>query len=188
MAISPDRARELVDRPSESLSVELKRWIDPDTPNGIAKIVRAALAMRNHGGGYLVIGFDNNTLLPDQENVPQDVRGTFHHDKIQGMVSRFASEPFEVALEFAERDGQIHPIVGVPSGVKTPVAAKSDLVANDARLINTGDVYVRSLRANNMGCTRFQGHFVKVFNETGGVLWLREGDSAGNSSLKRSGW
>ena len=39
-----------------------------------------------------------------------------------------------------------------------------------------------------VGCCRFQGHFVKVFNETGGVLWLREGDSAGNSSLRRSSW
>jgi hypothetical protein len=41
----------MVERAGESLSVELKRWIDPDQPEGIAKIVKAALALRNHGGG-----------------------------------------------------------------------------------------------------------------------------------------
>ena len=35
----------LVDRPTESLSIELKRWIDPDQPEGKAKIVKAALAL-----------------------------------------------------------------------------------------------------------------------------------------------
>jgi len=39
-----------------------------------------------------------------------------------------------------------------------------------------------------VGCCRFQGHFVKVFDETGDVLWVREGDLARNSSLKRSNW
>jgi hypothetical protein len=67
-----------VERPGEKLSVEIKRWIDPDQPEGIAMIIRAALAPRNHGGGYLVIGFDNKTLQPDQNNVPSDVRALFH--------------------------------------------------------------------------------------------------------------
>lgn len=157
MAVGVDRAKELVDRPSESLSVELKRWIDPDTQVGTAKLVRAVLALRNHGGGYMVVGFDNNTLAPDRGNVPQDARAKFHHDKIQGLVSRFASEPFEVALEFPERDGQLYPVIGVPSGVKTPVAAKSDLVVGDAKLITAGDIYVRSLRANNTPSTAKAG-------------------------------
>jgi hypothetical protein len=36
-----------------------------------------------------------------------------------------------------------------------------------------------------LGCFRFQRHFVKVLNETGGCLWIREGNSAGNSSSRR---
>ena len=36
-----------------------------------------------------------------------------------------------------------------------------------------------------VGCCRFQRHFVKVLNETGGCLWIREGNSAGNSSSRR---
>jgi hypothetical protein len=143
----------LVKRPGESLSVEIKRWIDPDQPEGIAMIVRAALALRNHGGGYIVIGFDNETLEPDKNNVPSDVRALFHVDKIQGLVSRFASEPFEVAVEFPERDGQLYPVVVVPPGVKTPVAAKSDLRVGDKTLISADSVHIRSLRANKTPST-----------------------------------
>lgn len=153
MEIDTHRIRDLVDRPGESLSIEIKRWIDPDVPEGMAKIVRAILALRNFGGGYLVIGFDNNTFKPHRENLPEDVRAKFHHDKIQALISRFASEPFEIAIEFPERDGQMHPVIVVPPGVKTPVAARSDLKAEGANLISAGDVYVRSLRTNNMPST-----------------------------------
>jgi hypothetical protein len=150
MEIDFSRIKTLVERPGESLSVEIKRWIDPDQPEGVAIIVRAALALRNHGGGYIVIGFDNNTLEPDKNNVPSDVRTLFHIDKIQGLVSKFASELFEVIVEFPERDGQLYPVIVVPPGVKTPVATKSDLRVSDRTLIRTDNVYIRSLNANNI--------------------------------------
>src|SRR2546429_2657512 len=90
------RIKALVERPGESLAIEIKRWIDPDQPQGKAILVKAALALRNYGGGYIVIGFDNDTLEPDKHNVPPDVKALFHIDKIHGLISRYASEPFEV--------------------------------------------------------------------------------------------
>ena len=148
------RIQALVDRPSESLSIELKRWIDPDQSEGKAKIVKTALALRNYGGGYLVIGFDDDTHEPDQNGVPQDVQAAFHIDKIQALISRYASEPFEVSVEFPEREGQPYPVLIVPPGVKTPVAAKADLPSANGRiLISRHDVYIRSLRSNNTPST-----------------------------------
>ena len=148
------RIQALVDRPSESLSIELKRWIDPDQPEGQAKIVKTALALKNYGGGYLVVGFDDKTHEPDQANALQDVKAAFHIDKIQGLISRYASELFEVSIEFPEREGQPYPVLIIPSGVKTPVAAKADLRSADGKsLINVGDVYIRSLRSNNTPST-----------------------------------
>src|SRR5205823_423979 len=41
----------------------------------------------------------------------------------------------------------------VPSGVKTPVAAKSTLKVSDRTLISTDAVYIRSLMANNTPST-----------------------------------
>ncbi len=157
MEINSSRIQELVDRPTEGLSIELKTWIDPESPEGMSKIVRAVLALRNHGGGYLVIGFDDKTRQPDRNNVLPDVKSSFHVDKIQELVSRFSSAPFEVAVEFPEREGQIHPVVVVPPGVKTPVAAKAEIPRDDKKLVSIGDVYVRSLLSNNTASTTKAG-------------------------------
>ncbi len=143
----------LIDRPSESLSVEIKAWIDPDSEEGKAKIVRTALALRNYGGGYLVIGFNNDTLLPDEGNCPEDVKAVFHPDKIQGMIARYASEPFSVSIHFPERDGQPFPVVAVPPGVRTPVACKADLHVAGNRLLSADEVVCRTLRSNNTPST-----------------------------------
>ena len=156
MDTNASRIQDLVERPSESLSVELKRWLTPDSPEGKAKIIRTALSLRNHGGGYLVIGFDNDTLLPDKEHVPHNVRETFHVDKIQSLIAKFASEPFEISVEFPERDKQLYPVLVIPPGVKTPVASKSELSYTGGRIL-VDDVYVRSILSNNTPSTTKAG-------------------------------
>ncbi len=152
MELKSDEVQSLVNNPGESLGVELKRWIDPTTDEGIAKIAKACMAMRNNNGGFVVIGFDNETRQPDQ-NRPADVQGSFHFDKIQAIVSRFASEVFEVAVKFGSRDGQDFPVICVPSGIRTPIAAKSALRAPDGTQIKENQVYVRSLNANGTAST-----------------------------------
>lgn len=149
IAMDAEELQNLINSPSESLSVELKRWISPDDESGIAKIVKAALAMRNRNGGYLIIGFVDGTSEPDLENAPDDVEALFHVDKIQGLITRFSSEAFEVEIGFPEKDGQKYPVIKIPSGIKTPVAAKSDLRSGQTKLISTNDIYVRTLNSNN---------------------------------------
>jgi hypothetical protein len=147
--IDQTRIDDLVARPTESLNVEIKRWISPDEPEGIAKIARAALAIRNRNGGFLIIGFDDKTRLPDVGNEPRDVRAAFQIDKIQGIVSRYSYELFEVAVGFGERDGVQHPVVVVPEGVRVPIAAKADLKDSKGKLlVRLGDVYFRTLGSN----------------------------------------
>ena len=153
MDVEISRIKDLVERPQESLSVEIKRWINPDSPEGIAKIVKGAIALRNFGGGYFVIGFDNETLKPDKENEPSNVHDQFHIDKIQGMIGKFSSSPFEVAVEFVEREGIEYPVIVIPSAVKTPVATKSELVDQGKTLIKCDVIYIRSLLANNTPST-----------------------------------
>ena len=148
MDIDSSKIQQLIGYPSESLNVELKRWISPDTDEGRAKIVKAAIAFRNFNGGYLIIGFDGTTLTPDINNVPANVRTEFHIDKIQFLISKYSSELFEIFVDFPERDGQEYPVIIVPAGVKTPVAAKRDLSVNGRNLIATDDIYIRSLSAN----------------------------------------
>ena len=143
------RAQELIEHPSESLNVEIKRWINPEQSEGQAKIIQAVLALRNQNGGHLIIGFDNDTLKPDKKHVPSNVLTLFHPDKIQSMISKFASEPFEVEVNFPELDGQAYPVLTVSPGVRSPVAAKSDLLIEGKSKISVNDVYVRTLNSNN---------------------------------------
>ncbi|WP_392531095.1 hypothetical protein [Nostoc sp. C117] len=55
-----DFLKNLVLNPSESLSVEIKRWIDPQSKEGIAKIAKACIALRNNDGGIFLVGFNND--------------------------------------------------------------------------------------------------------------------------------
>jgi hypothetical protein len=142
---------QLVLSPRESLIHEVKRWIDSSAPAGIAKIVRAALALRNRNGGYLIIGFDDATLKPDIGHAPADVRMVFHADIIQALVSKFASELFEVGVGFGRRDGQEYPVIVIPEGVRTMVATKADLTDAGKPLVRYGEVYFRTLAAKRDG-------------------------------------
>src|ERR1700739_1509427 len=110
--------KELVENPTESLSTELKRWIDPTQPTGIEKIVKATFALRNRNGGFLVIGFDNDTYAPDVDHEPAKPKDLFPGDLMQGIISRFAAYLFEIKIMWGERDGPEYPVVVVPSGVR----------------------------------------------------------------------
>lgn len=153
MNIDQNRINDLVAAPSESLNVEIKRWIDPDEPDGIAKLIKAAFAIRNRNGGFFLIGFDNNTLAPEDSNRPNDVHSVFHVDNIQGIISKFSSDVFEIAVGFAKRDGRGYPVIIIPDGVRTPVAARCDLRSGSTFLIREGDIYFRTLNANGTPST-----------------------------------
>src|SRR5262245_43740576 len=145
MQIEQSAIDAIVASPQEGLNVEIKRWIDPTSNAGIEKIVKAVLALRNRNGGYLAIGFDDKTLLPVAENKPTNVRDAFHFDVIPGLVSRYTSELFEIGVGFSERDGNEYPVIAIPAGVRTPVAAKRPLMDGNKQLIREGAVYFRTL-------------------------------------------
>jgi hypothetical protein len=153
MNTDQSRIDDLIGRLSESLTVEVKRWIRIDEPNGISKIVRGALALRNRNGGYFVVGFDDKTLQPDVGNEPSDVRAAFHTDKVQGLISRYASELFEVRVVFGKLGAREYPVIIVPDGVRSPVAAKANLQDQKNTLIRFGEVYFRTLSANGTPST-----------------------------------
>ncbi|RWD79483.1 hypothetical protein [Mesorhizobium sp.] len=151
MATSQDFLNQLVANPAESLAVEIKRWIDPKSDEGRAKIAIACMALRNRNGGRLIIGFDNKTLMPSEEGKPADIAATFHGDTINSIVSAFASTPFEVEVGFGERPEGRFPVISVPQGVRVPVAAKRFLTTSDGKhLIREHAVYFRTLNSNNV--------------------------------------
>ena len=148
--MNTDRAaiEALVERPSETLDVELKTWLDLTQAADIAKTVRALLALRNRNGGLLMIGFNDKTHQPDPVPPGYLPKVVFHSDEVQLLVSKYAFDPFPVAVDFVKRNGQDYPILIVESGVQYPVAVKSDLVHSGKSLLRVGEVPFRTLRAN----------------------------------------
>lgn len=140
----------LVMNPSESLNVEVKRWLDPSDPKDQAKIVIGCIALRNRNGGFFVIGFDDTTMQPDSAGAPQNPRTTFHIDIIQGLISRYTDEKFEVAVGFSNRGGVEFPVIFVPEGVRVPVATSKPLNGPDGKeWVKAHTVYFRTLNSNH---------------------------------------
>lgn len=151
MAVS-DEIRRLIEQPRESLAVEIKPWLDLINPQHQGKIIKTAIALRNNNGGYMILGFVNS--LKPAANPPADVIDAYHPDKIQGLISKYSSDSFEVGVEYPEKDGIKYPVLIVPDGVKNIVTAKADLKDEKGELlIATHDVYIRSLRSNNTPST-----------------------------------
>jgi hypothetical protein len=144
-----ERIRELLARPAESLNVELKTWLDPRNPEGVEKIIKSIFALRNRNGGFLIIGYNNKTATPDLYSGKEDVRSVFHFDYIQSLISRYASDPFEVEVAFGQHSGQYYPVIFVSEGVKVPVVIKRDFRVDGGKyLLREGDIYFRTLGAN----------------------------------------
>lgn len=146
---------EFLQAPRESLNIELKAWIDPSTPEGKAKIVKAAIALRNFNGGYFGIGVSDEGI-PLTSEVPENLYEQFHQDAIQALITKHSSEPFEITVQFGSFEGIHFPFIVIPSGVRTPVAAKcrlQDLHSPPRDLVKQDTVYVRTLRANNTPST-----------------------------------
>lgn len=147
LATQVDRFDDLLADPRESLGVEIKQWLDPQEDEGKAKIAKACIALRNNDGGVLIIGIqdDGHAALRGR---PPDVRRVFRQDTIQDIVTKYASEPFEVTVCFRSKDGEEYPVIHIPPGVRTPVACRADL-PGDGRLLKSDTVYVRTLQANH---------------------------------------
>ena len=147
-AAIPEVVQSLIDRPRETLAVELKGWINPREIDGQAKIAKACLALRNQNGGYLVCAVDDKTLAPLSSSAPASVRELFHADVIQRIVSAYSSILFPIEVYFPARDGIEFPVVQIPGGLTTPVACKADRQASGRFFLRESEIYVRTLVSN----------------------------------------
>lgn len=131
--------------PREAKALELKDWIDPTTGAGTAKIAKACIALRNNDGGRLIVGIKDDGTR--NANCPfADVRTRFDVETIQAIVSKFASHPFEIHVQFVEREGVEFPVITVEGGIRKPVVTRSE-IPNE---IQNNTVYVRTLNSSGI--------------------------------------
>lgn len=125
MDSSVRRLEALTRNPREDLEVELKNWLDLDQGEHKADLTKAILALANHGGGYVLIGYDDATRGPIPP--PTGATNSYDQDTINGIMRRYADPQIHIQVEHSpDSSGHDHPVVIVPGGHSVPVRCKRD--------------------------------------------------------------
>ncbi len=134
--------QELVDAPNETLGVEYKSWLDLTNQEARADIARHVAAIANHGGGYIVFGFDVSSL----EYVPSPFAETIDRDIISSIVKKYLEPTFQCDVSLViSSAGNKHPVVIVPAHGATPICAKANGPMDGKKIqgIVQGQYYLR---------------------------------------------
>ena len=143
VVITRERLADLLIDPREDLDFEIKNWLDLRNSNDDkATFAKAALAITNHGGGYIVLGLaESESGVIEADGRPATLDG-YSQDRINGIIQSYCDPPFHCAVHMvANAEGALFPIIVVPGGNRVPVRAKrggpnGNTVANNA-------IYVR---------------------------------------------
>jgi hypothetical protein len=143
-------AEDLIQYPRETLSHELKDWLDPNKDDDKANLVRAVLAMSNSEfGGVIAIGIDKN----GNHKAPPpglDVQTAYEQEAIQLIVSNYASRSFEVRVYFVKHNTIDHPVIVVPPVGAKPVVCRRAIGQGQRPALREGTIFVRSLKESGV--------------------------------------
>jgi len=121
------RLADLLRDPRENLDVELKGWLDiTDNQEHRAVLAKALIALANHGGGFVIIGFE------DTENGVREAQGrpatlaSYTPDTINAVVLAFIEPTFHCDVQLVTQPGTglVYPVITVPGGHQVPIKAK----------------------------------------------------------------
>ncbi len=122
------RLQDLVTHPRESLDTELKGWLDLSWGEHKADLAQAMLALANHGGGYILVGFEESGgTWVAAEPRPADL-SQYTQDNVNGVVQSYAEPTFHCEVHHIAHPmtGRAFPVVVVPGGHRLPIRAKRD--------------------------------------------------------------
>jgi hypothetical protein len=124
-----DTARRLSDLlidPHETLDFEIKGWLDLGTPDHQAKLAKAIIALANHGGGYILIGYEELAGLPAQPATGRPpTLSQYNRDRINGIVEKYLDPITHCEVHHVRApDGADYPLVVVRGGHRAPIMAK----------------------------------------------------------------
>lgn len=112
--------------PVEDLDAEYKGWLDRRNESDRANLVKAVIALANHGGGVVVLGFEELSTgllaVPKPAGIPD-----LTQDDVNDAVRRYAEPHFHCRLHAVKHPdvGSVHPVIRVPGG-DVPVLSKRD--------------------------------------------------------------
>jgi len=141
--ISRERLADLLIDPREDLDLEIKNWLDLRGDNNAkATFAKAALALANHGGGFILLGLtetDRGCIEAEGRPLTLD---DYSQDVINGIIQNYADPAFHCAVHIvARQDGQLFPTVVVPGNHRSPIRARR--AGPNGNTIESNAIYVR---------------------------------------------
>jgi predicted HTH transcriptional regulator len=118
---------DLLGEPREALDVEVKEWLYLTDNNHKALVAKEIIALANHGGGYLMIGFEELTdgSFKLARSPPPNL-DMWSQDVIQSIISKYIDPSVQcrVVHQSARTSADRFPIIIVPGGHRTLIRAK----------------------------------------------------------------
>ena len=144
-----DFRKSLLASPGERQDVEYKASIPfgDDTAFGL-RLVKHILGMANVGGGWIVIGYSDDTLQVDHYH-SQEIAATYDTTRLSASVDKHIHGDQRIRLTvFMENHPKTqlpHPIIQVQGFERTPFICRSTKGVSDANrpILQTGKVYIR---------------------------------------------
>ncbi|MGO9117905.1 MAG: ATP-binding protein [Desulfomonilaceae bacterium] len=144
-----DRDRGLLEaclrRPSETMRIEFKSWLNVSDGEDQANLAKAILALANYDGGYIILGFTKSENGQLQAQVADSrTLSQYDHDSINRIVKKYADPPFECAVErlFHPEMDQEFPVIMVPGNHTVPIRAARS--GPDERHVRQHTYYIRT--------------------------------------------
>lgn len=120
------RLSDLLKNLREDLDLEVKSWLNlRDSNHDKANLAKAIIAMANHGGGTIVLGFkEHSGEMSEDEGRPEDL-GVYSQDIINGIVQGYCDPSFQCAVRMvSDQHGAKFPVISVRGGHKVPIRAR----------------------------------------------------------------
>lgn len=122
------RLQDLLAFAQEAMDVEIKRWLDLSTEEAKADLAQALLALANHGGGYIIVGYceSHGKCAPDEQR-PSNL-SLYNQDLVNGIIQSYADPAFHCQVHHVvdPQSGGLFPIIVVPGGHRVPIRARRD--------------------------------------------------------------
>lgn len=142
--MSLERIQFLIDNLQEGLDVEVKNWLNGLQSNDDkAKLAKEIIALANHGGGYVFIGFEDVGEGHPELAPEAGFLEAFGQDAIASVVARYVHPPIQCTVSLHTRQGSdtSHPVITVPGKHRTPIWAAR--ASPDQQTLKAGRIYIR---------------------------------------------
>jgi hypothetical protein len=134
---------DLLNEPREALDIEIKDWLDLSSNDHRSLVAKEIIALANHGGGFLIIGYSENsdgTFTPNARASDADI---WSQDNVQSIISKYVDPSIQCRVHHRpdRNSGGMYPIISVPGGHRVPIRAKSG--SPDGKSLVPNRIYLR---------------------------------------------